>query len=198
MFAIEHENQHPSGWDQIVPYITTKGLIDFEVKFKSFGKAAGFTNSLFEKYVFLNPGVWVAHWQPAQDGQGIQRFILMMSAQPVPISANVRVRFVIYQEESEVRWSSISEEAIQRAFAEAARQIPQPQPQRPLTLKDWGKDRYQPFDKARVLRLMHERGASTLEAYWSVYQPWSGIAVVVVCSAGLSVLVWFLDKRRCL
>jgi hypothetical protein len=96
--------------------------VDLHRELLRFSKDAGFTNSFFEKYVFVPTGVtnfWVRGGKP-----------LLINFRPFPNQAGKMQRVIIYesvwQGEPSYATAEMPEWAIQQAFKEAGVEIPEP------------------------------------------------------------------------
>ena len=92
-------------------------------KFREFGASAGFTNSIYEKYVVLAPGL---------TNHAIKGEMILMSARPFPDLDGRLIRIVIWRAGAEdYRSTEIAEGRIQEIFQEMNRPIPAPVPMPP-------------------------------------------------------------------
>lgn len=89
------ERDYPYGWHQ--------GLMRF-------GKYAGFTNSIYEKYIFFPPGVT----NPKFEGE-----LLLMNARPYPSANGKMGRTVVSKAAGIYHRNVLREERIQQVFKEA-------------------------------------------------------------------------------
>lgn len=129
-YQIKHDGSLPTNWAMLNEEILPEGWRKREKQFREFGELKGFTNSIYEKYVFINPGLPIslrvmnpeARLSPLEESP-----ILFMSASSVPAYDGL-YRYVVYQQGSNLYSDSIKEDKIQKAFAKANRQIPIPPP----------------------------------------------------------------------
>lgn len=96
--------------------------VDLHRELLRFGKNAGFTNSFFEKYVFVPPNLtnfWIRGGKP-----------LLINSKPFPNSKDQMQRVIIYeyewQGERAYATAEMPEWAIQNAFKEVSITIPEP------------------------------------------------------------------------
>jgi len=142
--------QTPTAWEKLREFIFPITFGEFETQFREFGTFKGFTNSIYEKYVFLNPGVPIQLREEAS--------ILFMSSSPVSEPGGI-YRYAVYRQGSNLLSGSIPESKIQQAFAAADRQIPPPPPA-PSAI-----DPLQEAAQAKMLRNLEEVQAEFLREH---------------------------------
>lgn len=119
-YQIKNDGSLPTNWTMLKEWFTPAGWGTREEQFRElFGEMKRFTNSIYEKYVFINPGVSIFLYEDS--------LILFMSAAPVPTAGGL-YRYAVYYEGTNLISGSIKEERIQKAFAKANRTIPIPSP----------------------------------------------------------------------
>jgi hypothetical protein len=92
----------------------------FEMEFRKLGKYAGFTNSFYEKYIRVPPGV---------TNQAFPKDPIFMNAYPFPDFDGRYGRYVIWREHPQTfRATWARESQVQEAFQRAGVPIPKPSP----------------------------------------------------------------------
>jgi hypothetical protein len=115
----EHPHESITNLSHLVAAYSQKGYpYAWHDRFRRFGKHAGFKNSIYEKYIFLPPGI---------RGREIAGDAVMMNATPYPGLEGELQRSVVFR----INWTylqdSVSEAFVQQMFKEAG--IPEPRPQ---------------------------------------------------------------------
>jgi len=90
---------------------------DWDRNFRKFGGRAGFTNSFFEKYIFLPSGA-TNRWIVGE--------IVMMNARPYESINHQECRGIFSRIGAQYGWNELSEKLVQELFRDA--DIPEPKP----------------------------------------------------------------------
>ena len=120
MYQATHEGVLATNWTMLSEWFNDDFWPSWEKKFGTFGKQKGFTNSIFEKYVWVKPGVVVVTTQPPKE-------ILLMSSVPLQEGTNL-IRRAILLEGTNIVERHIPEDFVQKSFQIAGRAIPGPDP----------------------------------------------------------------------
>ena len=167
----------PAG-DQVYPH-------HWHRRFLAFGKTAGFTNSVFEKYVFFQSGI-TSRW--------IEGEVVFMNAKPYPGPDGLE-RSVVSRTASVFHWKTVSEDRVQRLLNESGVRnpipitAPPPPPEPP------------PVDAA--FRKLAEKNLESVIAEYERQNPpplwhrpvWQVASVVVLVAMGLTCW-WYLRQRK--
>ena len=95
--------------DQIYPH-------HWHRRFAAFGKSAGFTNSIYEKYVFFRPGV-TSRWMEGD--------VVFMNTSPYPGPDGLK-RSMVSKGAGVYHWKTLSEDQVQRLLKESGITEPRP------------------------------------------------------------------------
>lgn len=125
--AGSNEGQFPTNWSMLQTVLKPRMWYDEELKFREFGENKGFTNSIYEKYVFVPPGVKMPAIYKGAPPQGD---ILFMAAAPYQsANSDVLLRSVIHRRDgTNVIPTPYVEERIQKLFQEHGVAIPSADP----------------------------------------------------------------------
>ena len=123
LYAIENPGVAKTNVAQIITNAYHGYPSDLHREFLSYGKHAGFTNSFFEKYVFIPESV--TNFIPGVGGKAV-----LMNSQPFPHDATNINRIVIHENPGDsgmyYSYKTVSEGKVQRLFEEAGVPIPEP------------------------------------------------------------------------
>lgn len=154
----------------------------------------GFTNSIYERYVFVAPPLEARLGRPDS-----QVRIFMLTSQPRHTGGTNYLRTAFWFDGNQVGSGSVQETKVQELFSAANRPLPQVLPAAPATPPDWLPPGKKPQLKREELRkLLREQGYSTPAVCLAIYWPWSGALLAVASILSLVVVVRLLDRRRTL
>ena len=111
----------PTNIIQVQPSLTMEGWAMWENVFRQFGDEAGFSNSIFEKYVFLPPGLKVPVGRVSVDG-------ISMNAKIFLDDQGRAYRWIIYHYGDEIDCGPFAEEKVQEMLLQAGIKVPKPPP----------------------------------------------------------------------
>jgi hypothetical protein len=117
LYSHEHPESRVTNLQQIFSAAEQGYPHHFHRRFLAFGENAGFTNSFYEKYTFLPPGV-TSRWTEGD--------ILLMNARPYPGPYGGMARGVISKADKVYHQKQLEEERIQQLFREAGILEPKP------------------------------------------------------------------------
>ena len=128
VYGATHNGVFPATWESLQETSGTSFWHNKELEFREFGDNKGFTNSIFEKYVFVSPPVKVASLKEFTGYTGpVSPFdpahILFMSAVPLQEGTDW-VRWAVFLRESNLYGGQILENRVQKSFELAGRTIP--------------------------------------------------------------------------
>jgi hypothetical protein len=137
---------------------------EWHQQFNGFGNTAGFTNSIYEKYVFFPSGIT----NPKFEGE-----LLLMNAKPYPSPKGEMERSLVSKSAGVHHWITLREDRIQQFFKEAGIAEPKPVVMSPPSPAPPETDFKEPvFSKLRgfVLGFLQVNGigASAAWAIWCI------------------------------
>ena len=109
----------PTNITQLQNWLTVEGWASWEERFKKFGEQSGFSNSIFEKYVFLPQGITF------RIGPVVVEAVLM-SARPFWDGKGGTNRWVIHRSGEIIDRALLPEYKVQEMFRQADAEMPQP------------------------------------------------------------------------
>jgi hypothetical protein len=118
---INNNHAIPTNMSQLQNWLTVEGWAWWEEKFKEFGEHAGFSNSIFEKYVFLPSGVFFQIRSKTFEA-------VLMNAQPFSDGRGATNRWVIHRTGEVINRSLLPEEKVQGMLRRAGIDAPKPPP----------------------------------------------------------------------
>ena len=120
-FHLAEAHVLPTNVNQLIRFMTTEGWASLEDRFKHFGEQAGFSNSIFEKYVFLPAGVTFPVGPSAAEA-------ILLNAHSIQDKNGERYRWVIYRIGEAVDHTVLTEDKVQEIITRAGVAIPKPAP----------------------------------------------------------------------
>lgn len=109
----------PTNMAQVIPSLTLEWWTMMEEKFQEFDRQAGFSNSIFEKYVFLPPGVRFSIGPSVAEA-------MLMNAQPIRSTGGGSNRWIIYRIGEAIDPVLLDEKRVQEMLRKAGVQVPSP------------------------------------------------------------------------
>jgi hypothetical protein len=157
-----------------------------ELDFRKFGKYAGFTNSFYEKYVPVPPGV---------TNRAFPKEAMFMNAQLVPGHDGRYGRYVIWREgPQDYRNNWVPESQIQEAFKRAGVPIPQPTPM-PKPPRPEGSP-YPDHSLGTRLELFFKEISGDYGPGRALWFPFMLICLGIPLVVATVIVVWFVRRSR--
>lgn len=122
VYELDHRDVRPTNLFQVFAGVGKHYPHFLHERFASYGAHAGFSNSFYEKYAFLPPGV---------TSRFVEGEILLLNAHPYSDPYGKLERNVISRATEGYKWRTLQEDTIQRMFKETGQRIPKPTPMPP-------------------------------------------------------------------
>jgi hypothetical protein len=116
-YDLEHPNARPTNLSQLFLVSEQDYPYEWGRQFRTYGNNAGFTNSIYEKYVFFPPGI---------TNRRVTGEIVLMNAHPYPANNGELQRTIVSKSAEGYHREPIGEDLIQTLFKEAGVVVPKP------------------------------------------------------------------------